>query len=82
MAAMFDWLSTDALRFASDATLVALIAVGLLIIAMLATLAEQRRNKRKHIDRVGWMPWTTIAVANFFGGMALLMLALKSWLAP
>ena len=82
MAAMPDWLALDPLRFASDATLTAVVAGLLAFVAVLATLAEQRRSKRKRIDKVGFMPWTTIAVGSFFAAMALFMLAMKSLLSP
>ena len=58
----------------------AVAAGGFAVIAVVATLLEMRRSKRKQIDQVGWMPWTTIAVASFFAAMALFMLAMKSWL--
>lgn len=81
MAAMSEWFASDPLKFASDATLTAVVAGVLLLIAVLATFAEQRRMKRKQIEQVGWMPWTPIALASFFAGSALFMLAVKSLMA-
>ena len=81
MAAMPDWFASDPLKFASDATLTAVVASILFLIAVLATFAEQRRNKREQIEQVGWMPWTPIALGGFFAGSALFMLAVKSLLA-
>ena len=47
-----------ALLFASDATLVAICGAGLLVLAGLAMLGDRRRAKRKHIDKIGWVPWS------------------------
>ncbi len=71
----------DFLRFASDATLVALGGVALLLIALASFLGERRRMRRQHIDAVGWMPWTTVSVLASFGGLSLLAVAAKGWLA-
>ena len=67
------------LRFASDATYAALWGGGLLLLAGLAMWAEVRRTKRKHPDRVGWMPWTTIFFIAALVGITLVSLAIKGW---
>jgi hypothetical protein len=69
------------LLFASDATLVGLWGGALLLFAVAAMLAERRRARRKRIDAVGWVPWTTLFVIAFFVGIGLLVVAVKGWLA-
>ena len=71
----------DFLRFASDATFAALAGGALLLLAAFAGLAERRRLRRKHIDAVGFMPWTTVSFLAIFPGVILLALAVKGWLA-
>ena len=70
----------DFLLFASDATLVGLAGGALLLVALAAFLGERRRLRRKHIDSVGWMPWTTVSVLAFFCGAVLLAVAVTGWL--
>ena len=74
-AIMFDplsdfWMSCDGARLT-------VLGVGLWLIAGLAALMEWRRNKTRPIDRlerVGWMPWTSIFLtAAFLGGGLLAM---------
>lgn len=67
----------DALRFASDATLFALWGGGLLLVAGIAMWADIRRTKRKHIDKVGWMPWTKLFFVCALVGLTLIGLAVK-----
>jgi hypothetical protein len=71
----------DFLLFASDATFAALAGGALLLLAALAGLAERRRLRRKRIDAVGFMPWTTVSFLAVFPGVVLLALAMKGWLA-
>jgi len=68
------------LLFASDATLVGLVGGALLAVSVLALLGERRRKRRKHIDAVGWMPWTTLSVLTTFAGLSLLAVAASGWL--
>ncbi len=68
------------LRFASDATIVALCAAGLLVVSCLASLGEYRRARRKQVDRVGWMPWRDISIITLFAGLVLLGFAIIGWL--
>ena len=70
----------DFLLFASDATLLGIAGVALLLIALAAMFGERRRLRRKAIDAVGWMPWTTVSVACFFVGTILLAMAGSGWL--
>ena len=69
------------LLFASDATFAALAGGALLLLAAVAAVAERRRLRRKHIDAVGFMPWTTVSFLAIFPGVILLALAMKGWLA-
>ena len=69
------------LLFASDATLAALAGGALLGLAVFSALAERRRLRRRHIDAVGFMPWTTVFFLAFFPGVILLALAGKGLLA-
>ena len=70
----------DFLKFASDATLLGLVAGGLLLLALVAAIAERRRSKRKSIDAVGWVPWLTVFFLAFFPGVILMVFAVKGWL--
>ena len=70
----------DFLLFASDATLLGIAGAALLLIALAAMFGERRRLRRKAIDAVGWMPWTTVSVACFFVGTILLAMAGSGWL--
>ncbi|HYD25027.1 MAG TPA: hypothetical protein VEB68_09525 [Croceibacterium sp.] len=70
----------DFLLFASDATLAGLAGGALLLVALLAMLGERRRLRRKAIDAVGCMPWTTLSVLTTFVGLTLLAMAATGWL--
>ncbi len=69
------------LTFASEAEIVGLWGIALLIIAVVALFGERRRMKRARIDRIGWVPWTNIFMASAIVGMGLLALAAKGILA-
>jgi hypothetical protein len=47
-------------------------------VAVFATGAEWLRNRRKRLDRVGWMPWQTLSVIAFFAALGLAALALHN----
>ena len=70
----------DFLLFASDATLFGLAGLAALSVAGISLLGERRRLRRKHIDAVGWMPWTTLSVEATFVGLSLLAMAAMGWL--
>ena len=42
-----------------------------------ASLAERRRNKRRDLDKVGWVPWTHLQVIAFVVAAASIGFALK-----
>ena len=69
----------DFLRFASDATFAALAGGALLLLAAFAGLAERRRLRRKHIDAVGFMPWTTVFFWAMLALLIVLGLAVQLW---
>ncbi|PSJ43543.1 hypothetical protein [Allosphingosinicella deserti] len=54
-------------------------AAGLLFaLAAVAALAEHRRTRRRHLDRVGWVPWNLVQVLAFMGSVVALALAIKA----
>jgi uncharacterized membrane protein len=48
-----------------------------LIIAIIAGIADHRRNRRERLDEIGWVPWRGIQVAAVFGFLAAVILAVK-----
>ena len=70
------------LTFASEAEIVGLWGLGFVLIALIATLAEKRRDRVATIDRVGWVPWRAIFVGSAMIGAGLLALALKGLATP
>lgn len=69
------------LTFASEAEIAGLCGLGCIGVALIATLAEVRRNKRARIDGVGWVPWRAIFLTSTIVGGGLLLLAVKGLLA-
>lgn len=66
------------LSFASDAALLALTGAALVVFAGFASLMERRRGKRRSVDRlekVGWVPWTTLFVLAAIAGMGMLAMS-------
>jgi hypothetical protein len=49
-----------------------------LAFAVTAGIAESRRNRRRSLDRPGWVPWRGLQVAAFFATIALAILAAKT----
>jgi len=68
------------LAFASDAEWLALAGVVLALIAALAFLADWLALRRRDIDRVSLMPWTTIAMLCLIAAAGLLSLAIPALL--
>lgn len=68
------------ITFASDATIYGLWGGGLLSLSAFSSWRDNRRRKRKQIDRVGIMPWRDIAALTGFAGLALLAFAGVGWL--
>lgn len=69
------------LIFASEADLVALSGAGLVLVGFLALAADRLRLRRKHLDQVGWVPWTGLFLLAFVAGTGLIALALPKALA-
>ncbi|MDE8654096.1 hypothetical protein PYV00_20590 [Novosphingobium sp. H3SJ31-1] len=51
------------------------------LIAAAAWLADHRRMRRADLDRVGFMPWTTVFFWSLLAAIVLLGLAARDWLA-
>lgn len=51
------------------------------VTALVAWIADVRRERRSQLDQVGFMPWTGVFFFAFFGAVLLLGLAGKAWLA-
>jgi hypothetical protein len=69
----------DLLLFASEADLMAMAGGGFLLLAALAILGDRlraRRPRTEQLDRVGWMPWTSIFMAAAIIGGGLVALSL------
>ena len=49
-----------------------------LALAVVAGVAESRRNRRRSLDRPGWVPWRGLQMAAVFAMLALTILALKA----
>jgi hypothetical protein len=67
------------LLFASEAQLLALWGAGFIVLAIFAWAAEKWRNRReplKRIEKVGWVPWTTLFMACMIIGGGLLAMSL------
>jgi hypothetical protein len=48
-----------------------------LALAVVAGIAESRRNRRRSLDSHGWVPWRGLQVAAMFAIIAFTILALK-----
>lgn len=51
------------------------------VLALVAWVGDHRRHRRRHIDRVGFMPWTTIFFFALMVAVLLLGLSAREWLA-
>ncbi|MFC3174722.1 hypothetical protein ACFOD9_10700 [Novosphingobium bradum] len=60
-----------------------LLAGGILslILAISARIADRRRQRRRNLDSVGFMPWEAIFVLAALAVVVLFSLALKAWLS-
>ena len=63
------------LIFASEAEILGLWGVGLLLLAGFAMLMEKRRTRRNDINNVGWVPWFGIFFVCVIVGGGLIALA-------
>lgn len=54
------------------------ILVGaLFLLGVAAMIAGHGRNKRRDIDRPGWVPWQMVEILSFFLAFAAAVLAMK-----
>lgn len=49
---------------------------GLVVLAVVAGLADHRRNKRANLDAVGFVPWPFLQFAALMGALIVASLAL------
>jgi hypothetical protein len=65
------------LLLSSDAVILALVGAGFMLLAAFCALMDRRRNKTRSVERlekVGWVPWTSLFVAfMIIGGGCLAM---------
>ena len=54
------------------------LAGMLLVLAVVAGLAEHRRTRRRNLDQPGWVPWVLIQVLAGMGAVIAAVLALKA----
>jgi hypothetical protein len=52
------------------------IAIGTLLLALVAAFADRRRRLRDDPDRVGWVDWRTVQMAAMLAAMVAVGLAL------
>ncbi len=71
----------DYLTFASEAEIVGLWGLAMVLVALLALWAEKRRNKVAKFDNVGWVPWTAIFMTSAMIAAACIALAAKGIIA-
>lgn len=50
------------------------------LIAITAWIGDRRRMRRRDLDRVGFMPWTTIFFWSLLAAAVLLGLSGRAWL--
>lgn len=48
-----------------------------LVLAIVAGLADRKRQRRDSLDAVGWVPWRGLQVAAMFAVLALAILGFK-----
>lgn len=64
-----------------DILILAIPGAIAVLVAVVAWIGDRRRFRRKHIDRVGFMPWTPIFFCALLLAVVLLGLAARVWLA-
>ena len=65
----------------SDAAQLVWAGAGLWVLAAIFTLMERRRTRARNLaklEKVGWVPWTTLFVLAAMAGAALMTAALPS----
>ncbi|MDB5689241.1 MAG: hypothetical protein JWL91_1117 [Sphingomonas bacterium] len=54
------------------------IAGGAVALVLVAGLADWRRNRRRDLDRVGWVPWPLVMILAMIVAAVATALALKA----
>ncbi len=52
-------------------------AAAALAVAVVAGIADNARQRRRDLDRIGWVPWRGVQVASVFALLLVMILALK-----
>ncbi|MEA3001397.1 MAG: hypothetical protein QOH81_185 [Sphingomonadales bacterium] len=52
-------------------------AAGFVLLGILSAVAAHRRNRRRDIDRPGWVSWSLVEILSFFLAFAAAALAVK-----
>jgi hypothetical protein len=55
-----------------------LAALTAALVAVIAWIADRRRMRRRNLDRVGWVPWTSLFFWALMATVILLALAIKA----
>jgi hypothetical protein len=63
-------MTTQEWMWGADGAAVALVVI--------AGIADLRRQRRRDLDRTGWVPWRGLQAAGFFGVVLFAILALKA----
>ncbi|TCM21900.1 hypothetical protein EDF56_101577 [Novosphingobium sp. PhB165] len=64
----------------NDTDLIMAAAGGVcVVVAAIAWIGDLRRMKRRDLDRVGFMPWTTVFFIALMGAVLLLGISAKDW---
>ena len=63
-------MTTQAWLWGADGAALAMVVI--------AGLAEWRRNRRRRLDSVGWVPWRGLQVAGFFAMLVLTIFAVRA----
>ena len=53
-------------------------AASAIAVVVIAGLMDWRRNRRRDLDAVGWVPWRGIQAAAFFAFLVCVALAMSS----
>lgn len=72
-------LDSDILRLYPDVVHFMLAGALCLIFTVYAGIADRRRLRRKRLDSVGFMPWSSLSLAALVIGLSLLGLAYLKW---
>lgn len=64
----------------NDSDFIMAVAGGICaFVAALAWIGDRRRMKRRNLDNVGFMPWTTVFFIALMGAVLLLGISGKDW---